>query len=518
MPKKVNLTLDRLFYRTLLVNPDEKIVYKDRYITYNNLFKNSCKIANALNELGFKNKNIAVMDWNTIEFAELLYGIPFSGNLIHSVNIRLPPDELIKTIVSANDSVIFFSKDMLPIIEKIKSLGIIPKENLIIMGEESAEYKNMNDMIKNSSDKLNLNINENDLVMILFTSGTTGIPKGVKYSSKDIILAVWSILTLLSSYEGNSRLNSKDVIFSLIPFYHIFSWGTLYISTLLGSKYVMDGKFDVESTLNAIEKNKVTWMSMVPTMLYALLSSKDAHKMNGMKILIGGSAIPSGLVKNAIDHNIELTSIYGFTDGLIGGIGTLKGKGSRKKEEEYYISTAYFTPAPFTEYYFDESKGGEIYFRAPWLPDEYFNIPKEESLKSFTEDGWFRPGDAGSIESEGKIKIKDRIKDLIKSGGEFIPTMILENLISELEPVELVAVVGKEDLKWIERPWAVIKTKKGKNFNEKEARKHLEKYAREGIIEKWWIPDRFILIDDMPLTGTGKIDKKILKDKIRDIN
>jgi Acyl-CoA synthetases (AMP-forming)/AMP-acid ligases II len=255
-------------------------------------------------------------------------------------------------------------------------------------------------------------------------------------------------------------LSSKDVVFSLIPFYHLISWGSLYISTLLGAKYVMDGKFDTESILNAIKDNKVTWMAMVPTMLYQLLSSKNADIMNGMKILIGGSVIPSGLVKMAMQHNIELTSIYGFTDGLGAGIGTLKQKGSRTKEEEYYDSTAFFTPLPLTEYYFDESKGGEIYFRAPWLPNEYFNLPKEESDKAYTKDGWFLPGDAGSIEKDGKIKIIDRTKDLIKSGGEFIPSMKLEDLISELESVELVAVVGKNNPQWIERPWAFVKLKK----------------------------------------------------------
>jgi len=514
MSKEIGLTLDRLFYRTLMVNPDEKIIYKDTYLTYKDFFKNSVKIANSLNESGFKNINIGIMDWNTIEYAELLYAIPFSGNVAHPINIRLPPENLIKTIIEAKDSVIFFSKDMIPLIEKIKNLDIIPKKNLFYIGSEANGYNNFLDLLNNSNEKLNLNINENDPIMILFTSGTTGTPKGVKYTSREMILSIWSMLTQLSAFEGNSRLSSKDVVFSLIPFYHLISWGSLYISTLLGAKYVMDGKFDTESILNAIKDNKVTWMAMVPTMLYQLLSSKNADIMNGMKILIGGSVIPSGLVKMAMQRNIELTSIYGFTDGLGAGIGTLKQKGSRTKEEEYYDSTAFFTPLPLTEYYFDESKGGEIYFRAPWLPNEYFNLPKEESDKAYTKDGWFLPGDAGSIEKDGKIKIIDRTKDLIKSGGEFIPSMKLEDLISELESVELVAVVGKNNPQWIERPWAFVKLKKGKNFNEKDAREHLEEYVKKGIIEKWWIPDKFIIIDDMPLTGTGKIDKKVLKDKI----
>ncbi len=282
---------------------------------------------------------------------------------------------------------------------------------------------------------------------------------------------------MLFSYEGNSSISSKDRIFSLIPYHHLWSWGTLFMSTMIGSRYVMDGKFDPRSTLDLIEKEKVTWMSMVPTMLYSLLSTKESEKLEGMKILIGGAAMPSGLVNMAIKKGIELTSIYGFTDGLIAGIGTLKNEYPRDRNLEYGISTNSITHAHFTEFEFDLETGGEIKFRAPWIPSGYFNSEKE-SKRDYTDDGWFKPGDAGFIDSEGNVRISDRIKDMIKSGAEFIPSAIIENVISDMEIVEMAAVVGKEYIKWGERPWCFVKTRPGNNFQKLELKKrYWKKFA-----------------------------------------
>lgn len=193
------------------------------------------------------------------------------------------------------------------------------------------------------------------------------------------------------------------------------------------------------------------------------------------------------------------------------GIGTLKNKGSRNILEELELSTKSFTPAPFTEYEFDENNGGEINFRAPWLPVGYFKN-RGESLKTYSEDGRFKPGDAGYLDENGNVRILDRINDLIKSGAEFIPSAFIVNIISEFNSIEMAAVVGKEDLKWGERPWCFIKLKKGHSFDEKDAKNKLKEMANIGKINEWWIPDRFIIIEDMPLTSTGKIDKKVLRE------
>lgn len=514
--KSIGLTLDRLFTQTLMRNPDEYLLYKDRRITYKDFRNESALISNAIINSDLGGKTIGVLDWNTIEFSELLYGIPLGHSIIHPVNIRLPPDQMIRTVKSAKDEALFFSKDFAPLVEKIISLGLIERERVYALGEFQGDYNYFKDLLHCETNTKFPGSLETDKASVLFTSGTTNEPKGIIYSQRDMVLAIWSILTMLSSYDGNSRISSKDIIFSLIPYYHIWSWGTLYFATMLGSRYVMDGRFDPESTLLLIEREKVTWMSMVPTMLYSLLSSPNSDRLNGMKILIGGAAIPTGLVNMALKKNIELTSIYGFTDGLIAGIGTLKRKGSREKYDEFEISTNSITPAPYTEFEFDSSKGGEIKFRAPWLPEGYFNNAVESS-KAYSEDGWFMPGDAGYFDSEGNIRIADRVKDLIKSGAEFIPSAIIENAISNIDSVEMAAVIGKEDLKWGERPWCFVKLRNGMTFNEEEFRDALSKMVQDGNIKEWWIPDKFIQIDEMPLTSTGKIDKKNLRERIRTI-
>lgn len=516
MNKNIGLTLDRLFYQTLMRNPDEFLIDKKRKINYRQLKDRSAKISNAIYNSELRGKRLGVLDWNSIEFSELLFGIPLGGSVIHPVNIRLPPDQMIKTVKSAEDVALFYSQDFLPLVQKMLSLGIIQKNNIYSLGDNESGFPTLADLTEGENSTVFPQTDESSEASVLFTSGTTDEPKGIVYTQRDIVLAIWSILTMLSAYDGNSRLSSRDRVFSLIPYYHIWSWGTLYFSTMIGTRYVMDGRFNPESTLSLIENEKVTWMSLVPTMLYSLLSSPNSDKLNGMKILIGGAAIPSGLVKMAMKKNIELTSIYGFTDGLIAGIGTLKEKGSKDILEEYETSTNSVTPAPFTEYKFNEGNGGEINFRAPWLPNGYFNNP-EESRRAYLPGGWFSPGDAGYLDSNGNVRISDRVKDLIKSGAEFIPSALIENVVSELDSVEMASVVGKEDIKWGERPWCFVKTKKGQFFVEEDARKLLKSMEQKGRIKEWWIPDRFILIDEMPQTSTGKIDKKVLREKLRSI-
>lgn len=509
---EIGLTLDRMFYQTMLRSPKKRIIYRNDSKTYQNLFIDVRKISDKLSRMYRKGTRIAVLDWNTIPYMQLLYGIPCSGNIIHPVNMRLPPEELIRTVRAAGDKVLFFSKEFTPVAKKIAELGLINRDDIFIVdGSEPGEYRLYSELLFSGNGNYNFQLDENDPASILFTSGTTGTPKEIVYSHRKITLAIWSILTLLSAYPGNSRVNANDVIFSLIPNYHLWSWGSPYVATLIGADYVMDGKFDLASTFDAIDKNKVTWMSMVPTMLYGLLSHPSSGTLKGLKVLVGGSPIPSGLINAATMKGVELTSIYGFSDGLIAGIGAITEK-SDELGERNNLSTAGVIPAPFSEYSIKNSKEGEIgeiHFRAPWLPSGYEG-DTEKSSDSFTSDFWFRTGDAGSIKN-GRIEISDRIKDLIKSGAEFIPSAIVESAISDVPEIETVAVIGIPDRKWGERPVAFVKTRTGQKFDENKARNYLGSLVEAGKIRKWWIPDKFITIDAMPMTGTGKIDKKELR-------
>lgn len=507
----VGLTLDRLFYQTLLRSPDKKVKYKGMSVTYQQLFQDMSRLAGALADRFGSGKAIGVLDWNTIPYMQMLFGVPMSRNILHPVNMRLPPEEIIRTISMAGDKALFFSDEFLPLATKVEQMGIIDKKNMFTTGQVSSGYSSYEDFLKSGEASTIFSVREDDPASVLFTSGTTGQPKQMMYSHRKTTLAIWSILTLLSAYPGNSRLGANDVIFSLIPNYHLWSWGTPYVSTMIGAEYVMDGRFDLQGTIDAIKRNGVTWMSMVPTMLYGILSHPESSSLEGLKILVGGSPIPSGMVKTASDKGIELTSIYGFSDGLIAGIGSLHEK-SADLHTRNELSTVGVIPAPLSEYRIRKSQDsdlGEINFRSPWLPHGYVGDEKK-SRESYDDERWFLTGDAGYFKN-GRVQISDRVKDLIKSGAEYIPSAMVESVLSNIPGIESVAVIGAPDPKWGERPVAFLKVRDGVTLSDDAIHDYLGSQVSGGKIQKWWIPDRFERITAMPMTGTGKIDKKALR-------
>ncbi|BAB59812.1 medium-chain acyl-CoA ligase [Thermoplasma volcanium GSS1] len=512
MAKGAGLTLDRLFYQTLLRKPNEFLTEGQRKITYKELFEDSVRLANGLSSCDLSGKRIAVLDWNSIEYAIALYGIPFAGSSIHPINVRLPLEQISRTIKTARDEALIVSKDFLPIAEKLAEAGLLSKKKIFTINVSSDDFSRFEDLIDDGEEVFTPKFDEDTEMSILFTSGTTGMPKAVSYTHRKTVTAIWAILTSLSAYQGLARLNSGDTVFPLIPFYHIWSWGSLFISTMIGTKYILGGKFDPISTLKLIKSEKATWMNMVPTMLYALLANDNESVLSGMKILIGGSPIPNGLVEEARKRKIELTSIYGFTDGLIASIGTInEAYGKIEDERKYEISTKYSTPSPLAELKIVKADGAppEIFFRSPWLPDGY--VSDETETKNAYVEGWFRPGDSGHIDEMGNLCIDDRVKDLIKSGGEFIPSSTLESYISGVPGVEMVAVVPRKDDKWVERPVAFVKSNKDFDNLVRNIKDLFDSLVKSGKISSWWIPDEFYRIDNMPLTGTGKIDKKELR-------
>ncbi len=494
--KNNGLTLDKLFLKTFHYN-NGFLIDNAKRISYGDFYDTIISIAGKIHKDFGENKVVSVMDWNSMNFASLLYAIPISGNIIHPVDVRQPVEQIITSMREAGTRYIIYSNDFKNLVYSLKNSDLIPEENMKSINEIIDEHHNI------KSDMELPKLDENRIASILFSSGTTGKPKGVKYKHRDIILTIWAMETNLSAFPGPSRLTSLDTVFSLIPFFHLWSWGTLYISTLIGSNYVIGGRFDPTTTLDMIKRNNVTWMSMVPTMFNALISYNN-NSLDRMKILIGGSSVPSGILNFATAHEIEMAGIYGFTDGLAAGIGTSNIPGDLMRKNADAVNV--ITPLVFTD--FDiYGENNELKFKSPWIPDSYFNIDSENAYK----DGWFYPGDAAEFTKDGKIKIIDRIKDLIKSGGEFIPSALLEYHISEIDNIMDVAVIGVHDDKWGERPIAIYRTRDNIKLSNEIMVSHLKNLVKKGIIKEWWIPDSFIYMDKIPITGTGKIDKKSLR-------
>ncbi len=492
------LTLEKLFLKTVRSRNTGELTDGRESISYREFYERIIRIADKLHRDVGEKRTISVMDWNTIDFASLIYAIPLSGNIIHPVDVRQPPAQVISSMKEAGSTHLLYSRDFEKLAVAVSSSGHIKSEDVRESGKVIQEYEH------SSHEGIELPVlDENRAASVLFSSGTTGKPKGVKYRHRDIVLTTWAMETNLSAFPGPARLTSVDTVFSLIPFFHLWSWGTIFISTLLGSNYILGGRFDPKGAAENIRKNKVTWMSMVPTMFNALTAA-ERDSLDHMKILIGGSAIPSGILNFASEHHIELTGIYGFTDGLAAGIGNSNVTDDFSRRNADAVNS--ITPLIFTDFGI-EGENNELKFKAPWIPDGYFNMPEETAYRN----GWFYPGDSAEFTDEGKIRIRDRIKDLIKSGGEFIPSGLLEYYISGIGEIVDVAVIGMHDDKWVERPVAIYRTSTGKPVPDETIKTYLTELASKGLIKGWWIPDRFILVENMPMTSTGKIDKKVLR-------
>jgi len=270
-------------------------------------------------------------------------------------------------------------------------------------------------------------------------------------------------------------------------------------------------KIDPKSLVELIRREGVTWLNAVPTMIYMLLESGE--KFDGLKALIGGSPVPSSLAKRMRESGIRFSTIYGATDMLATSISIMT---DHTSEDDLRVVTH---PVPFAEVKVVKDDGslagpgeiGEIYYRSPWMPEGYYKNP-EKTAEAFV-NGWFRTGDLGEPTADGGVKVLDRVKDAIKSGGEWIPSSVLESIISEVEGIKMVAVVAVEHEKWGERPVAVYVG----DVSEDVIKSHLMRAVEEGRIAKWWIPDRFVKVEELPLTSTGKINKREIKRMIKEM-
>jgi len=453
------------------------------------------KAANYLRSIGVdKGSVVAVADWNTVRFMELHYAVGRIGAVIYPVNIRLPPQQIKYTLDFAEVDYLFLSKDFSGL-SKLSEAKIVSLDNY---ENEIMRFDALEGIYSKPDDPYS----------ILFTSGTTGLPKAIRYPHWKVLMGALSIAHQLSLYNTPAKLGSEDVMFPFIPMFHLWAWGSIFIAPYIGAKLVLD-RFEPARAVEIIKKEGVTWINAVPTMIDMLLAA--GGKFSGLKVIIGGSPLTSGLAARIRDAGIKFSMIYGGTDMLATSISILTDHTGLDDIREVTH------PVPFVEIKIVGRDGsevgvgelGEIWVRAPWLPERYYK-DVERTKSAFTDDGWFITGDIGLLTEDGGIKVLDRVKDTIKSGGEWIPSSTLETLISEVQGVEMVAVLPKPDEKWGERPLAIIKGE----VNKVDVISYLERMVEQGVIAKWWIPDDIIYVDEMPLTSTGKINKLELRNRL----
>lgn len=535
---KYPLLVKQLLHTPIHYAPDQEIVYSDeaRY-TYRDLYDRIHRLASALSSLGVgPGDSVAVLDWDSHRYLECFFAIPMMGATLHTVNIRFSPEQILSTMNQAKDLVVLTHVDFLPMLEKIADeLHTVKSYVLLKEGQKtpfsslqiSGEYE---DLLSQGENSFTFPEYHEDTIATLFhTTGTTGNPKGVYFSHRQLVLHTLTGAMYLGCYTDQGQLQSTDVYMPLTPMFHVHAWGIPYMATLLGVKQVYPGRYDPEHILKLIESEKVTFSHCVPTILHMLVHHPlaDQIDLSNWKVQIGGSAFPKGLAETVLERGVDAFGAYGQSETCpFVSLAKLKPHMLEwDMKEQLNVRTKAGFPVPLVNLKIVDESGnslpwdgkssGEVVVRAPWLTQGYFkDTQRSEEL---WKDGWLHTGDIGTIDKEGYLQITDRMKDRIKSGGEWISSIKLENLISQHDAVLEVAVVGVPHEKWGERPVAMVVFKAGdseKVPSEDDLRTFLQKYVKLGEIAKWSIPDTIHIVNELPKTSVGKIDKKEIRNRL----
>lgn len=526
------LLIKNILITPVLYAPDQEIVYRDKLrMTYKDLYQRINRLASALTSLGVgPDDTIGVMDWDSHRYLECFFAIPMMGSVLHTVNVRLSAEQLIFTINHAEDTVLMVNEEFVPLVESIASqLKTVKKIILLKDSDEApkttlplvAEYEEM--LAKASPNFEFPDFDENTMATLFYTTGTTGDPKGVYYSHRQLVLHTFDMSMALSAFSSIVRFQSADVYMPITPMFHVHAWGLPYLATLLGCKQVYPGRYEPAMLLKLLLSEKVTFSHCVPTILHMLVTNPIAKQvdLSNWKVVIGGSALPRGLAKASMDLGIEIIAAYGMSETcpLLTAANLKPKMANWDLEQKLDVIIKTGLPTPFVnlkvvdadgkEVPHDGSTTGEIVVRTPWLTQGYFKSP--EKSEELWKGGWLHTGDVANIDPEGYVKITDRFKDVIKTGGEWISSLELESVISQHPSISEVAVIGVPDEKWGERPVALVVLKPDVTFSEDDLRGYMQEVADKGAISKWAIPDRFFHVQDIPKTSVGKLNKKVIR-------
>jgi fatty-acyl-CoA synthase len=511
--------------------PEQTITYADkRRFTYRELGQRIGRLASGLSSLGVRPGNtVAVMDWDTHRYLECFFAVPMMGAVLRHINPRLSPEQILYTINHARDDVILVNSDFLTLVQQIWS-RVAPGKKIVRLSDATnacdlpitAEYESL--LAQSDPNYAFPELDENTRATTFYTTGTTGLPKGVCYSHRQLVLHTMAMRSALAD-APHGRFTRDDVYMPITPMFHVHAWGLPYVATLLGVKQVYPGRYIPDQLLELLSRERVTFSHCVPTILQMVLAAAKARSANlsGWKVVIGGAAFPQALAKQALQQGVDVFTGYGMSETC--PLLTLSRLESEMLgwdlERQAEIRCLTGRPVELVQLRIvdgamrdvphDGRTQGEIVVRAPWLTQGYLRDPAASA--TLWEGGWLHTGDIAVLDSRGYVKITDRIKDVIKTGGEWVSSLQLEDLILHHPGVSEAAVIGVPDPKWTERPLAVVVAKEGHAVSEADVKKLLQGYAEQGTISKYGVPDRIVLASSLPKTSVGKLDKKILREQ-----
>jgi fatty-acyl-CoA synthase len=523
------LTIDRILEHANRLYPDKSIHTRlpdgsmHRY-TYAHLYKRVARLGNVLERLGVsRGDRVGTFSWNNYQHLELYFGIPAAGAVCHTINIRLFPDQLAFVINHAEDEVVFVDGILLPLLDRVAERIEGVSHFVLFNADPGVETKLRNvlhyeELMADADEEFAFRVSdENEAMGLCYTSGTTGDPKGVLYSHRSMYLHT------LGECQANALgLTESDVVLAVVPQFHAMAWGLPYACANVGADQILPGPhLSPHAVAEFISGHGVTVAAGVPTIwagLFHELKSNPRDLSSLRALVVGGAAMPRALVEAyEKDLGVNVLHAWGMTEtSPLGTVSILKRRHrTLPPAEQWDLKAKQGYPVPGVELRLVNENGqtlpwdgvtmGELQARGPWVAKEYFKLGA--SPEHFTKDGWFRTGDVSTIDQDGFMHITDRTKDLIKSGGEWISSVALENALMAHPKVREAAVIAIPSEKWSERPLAVVVAAPGggEATHEELCAHLLAQFPR------FWLPDKVVFLEEIPKTSVGKLDKKVLR-------
>jgi len=532
------LLIKDILAKPLLVAPHAEIVSAGHgRFSYREFATRINRLAHALTSIGIgSGDTVAVLDWDTHRYLECFFAVPMLGAILHTVNIRLSPAQILYTINHAKDDVIIVHADFWDLL-----VGIAPqieRDVRFILVQDGASAASLEtgpdvdgqnivgvyeEMLAAAAPHFDFaTFSEQTVATTFYTTGTTGDPKGVSYTHRQLVLHTLSILAMFGPMAASNRFDQNDVYMPITPMFHVHAWGFPYAATLLGVKQVYPGRYDPAHLLQLIDQERASFSHCVPTILHMLLQADPAQSidLSHWKVVIGGSSLPHGLAASALARGINVFAAYGLSETC--PLLTVAQIDPDHADDLTARCRAGW-PAPMVDLRIvddnmvdvprDGASTGEIVARAPWLTEGY--VGNEQASAELWRGGYLHTGDVGRFDDVGRLLITDRIKDVIKSGGEWISSLTLESLVSSCDDVAEVAAIAVPDVKWGERPLLLVVPVNAAASDRLDAaiRQLLEAEIATGRLSKWAMPERIEIVAEIPKTSVGKLDKKVMRQR-----